>query len=98
MNGGRKGMFVKWTAGIAGALSFGGGNLLGTMAFRLAAAGGLNAGDALLLRWCVTGFVWLIGIALAAAVYQLGGALERIDTLEMWILSLDTAVRNRDQE
>ncbi len=97
MNGGRKGMFVKWTAGIAGALSVGGGNLLGVIAQRMA-AGGLNAGDALLLRWCVTGFVWLISIALAAAVYQLGGALERIDTLEMWILSLDTAVRNRDQE
>lgn len=97
MNGGRKGMFIKWAAGIAGALSVGGGNVLGVIAQRLA-AGGLNAGDALLMRWCVTGFVWLIGIALAAVVYQLGAALERIDTLEMWILSLDTAVRNRDQE
>ena len=95
--GGRRGLTVKWAAGICGMLFIGGGNVLGVMAHRMAAAGGMPWDDAALLRWCVTGAVWAVGLCLTAVTYALGAAMEKIDAMEMWIMNLDTAVRNRDQ-
>jgi len=95
MGEGRKGLTVKWAAGICGMIFIGGGNLLGMMAEGM--AGTLAAGEAALLRWCVTGAIWAVGLCLTAVTYALGAAMEKIDAMELWIMSLDTAVRNRDQ-
>ncbi len=98
MGGGRKGLAAKWMAGICGMIFIGTGNLIGVMAHGLAVNGGMLWESAALLRWLVTGSMWMIGGALTAAIYALGAALERIDRLEMWMLSLDTAVRNQNRE
>lgn len=95
--GGKRRLMVKWAAGICGMLFIGGGNVLGVMAHRMAAVGGMAWDDAGLLRWCVTGGIWAVGACLTAVTYALGAAMEKIDAMEMWIMSLDTAVRNRDQ-
>lgn len=95
MNTGRRGLILKWTAGLLGMLAIGGGNILGTIVQRVMYADGMVWENAELLRWCVTGGVWLIGLIVCALAYALGAALEKIDILEMWLSSLDTAVRNR---
>jgi len=98
MGGGRKGLTVKWLAGICGMIFIGAGNLIGALAHALAVGGGMVWESAALLRWLVTGGIWLTGLALTAAIYALGAAMQRIDMLEAWILSLDTAVRNQNRE
>ena len=98
MGGGRKGLTVKWLAGICGMLFVGGGNVLGVMAHRLAFTGGAAWETAALLRWIVTGGLWALGAVLTAVIYALGAAMQRIDALEMWLMSLDTAVRNQKSE
>lgn len=94
MGGGRKGLAVKWAAGILGMLFVGGGNILGTILHRVLVNGGTVWADAVFLRWCTTVTVWAVGIALCAVTYALGAALERMEVMEMWLCSLDTAVRN----
>lgn len=98
MGGGRKGLTVKWLAGICGMIFVGGGNVLGVMAHRLAFAGGAAWETAALIRWIATGGLWALGAVLTAVIYALGAAMQRIDALEMWIMSLDTAVRNQKSE
>lgn len=98
MGNGRKGLTVKWLAGICGMLFVGGGNVVGMIAQRLAYEGGAVWETAALLRWLATGGLWAIGGVLAAVIYALGAAMERIDVLEAWLLSLDTAVRNQIKE
>ena len=98
MGNGRMGLTVKWLAGICGMLFAGGGNVLGVMAHRLAVESGMLWENAALLRWLVTGGMWLIGLVMTAAIYALGAAMQRIDVLEAWILSLDTVVRNQKSE
>lgn len=98
MGSGRKGLTVKWLAGICGMLFVGGGNVLGVMAHRLAVESGMIWESAVLLRWLVTGGLWALGAVFTAVIYALGAAMERIDVLEMWISSLDTAVRNQKSE
>ena len=95
MGEGRRGLAVKWLAGICGMIFVGAGNAVGVMAHGLAVGSGMLWETATLLRWLVTGGLWMIGAALTAVIYALGAAMQRIDTLEMWISSLDTAVRNR---
>ena len=97
MGGGRRGLAVKWLAGICGMVFVGAGNIAGVMARGLYLAGGMIAENAELIRWLVTGGIWLVGGVLTAVIYALGAALQRIDVLEMWLNSLDTAVRNREQ-
>lgn len=97
MGGGRRGLMTKWLAGIAGMIFVGAGNVIGVLAHGMAVRGGMLWENANLLRWLTTGGIWFVGAVLTAVIYALGAALERIDTLEMWISSLDTAVRNRDQ-
>ena len=98
MGDGRKGLIVKWLAGICGMVFVGAGNMVGAMAHGLAVSGGMLWESATLLRWLVTGGIWLVGIALTAVLYALGASMQRIDVLEMWISSLDTAVRNQKSE
>jgi len=50
------------------------------------------------MRWLASGGLWAIGGVLTAVIYALGAAMERIDVLEIWISSLDTAVRNQNRE
>lgn len=95
MGAGKRGLRVKWAAGLLGMLFVGGGNILGTVLQRILYEGGTVWESALLVRWCVTISVWATGIALCAAVYALGAVIERADNLEMWLMSLDTAVRNQ---
>ena len=95
MGNGRRGLTVKWAAGILGMLFVGGGNILGTALMRILYTGGVVWEDASFVRWGVTIAVWAVGVALSAVTYALGAALERMDAMEMWILSLDTAVRNQ---
>ena len=97
MGGGRRSLTVKWLAGIFGMVFVGAGNAAGVAARGLYLAGGMIAENAELVRWLVTGGIWLVGGVLTAVIYALGAAIGRIDVLEMWINSLDTAVRNRDQ-
>lgn len=92
--GGKRGLAVKWAAGITGMLFVGGGNILGTMIQKLMYGSGALWENALAGRWCATIAVWAVGAALSATIYALGAAMERIDVLEMWLMSLDTAVRN----
>ena len=98
MRDGRKGLTVKWLAGICGMLFVGGGNVLGVMAQAMAFECGAAWETAALLRWLVTGGLWALGAILTALIYALGAAMQRIDTLEMWLMSLDTAVRNQHRE
>ena len=93
-----RGYAVRWAGGMCAVLFIGAGNVLGTMAQRLLYEAGtaLSWDQISLIRWCVTGGVWLMGLAIGAAVYLLGAALERVDVLEEWVVSLDTAVRNRE--
>ena len=95
MNNGRRGLILKWAAGVGGMLAIGGGNILGTMVQKIMYAGGMLWENAEMLRWCVTGGIWLLGILVCGLAYALGAAMEKIDMLEMWLSSLDTAVRNR---
>ena len=98
MGNGRKGLRVKWLAGICGMLFVGGGNVLGVMAQSMAFEFGAGWESQTLLRWLVTGGLWALGAVLTAVIYALGAAMERIDILEAWLLSLDTAVRNQIKE
>lgn len=98
MGNGRKGLTVKWLAGICGMLFVGGGNVVGVLVQRLAYEGGAAWETAALMRWLVSGGLWAIGGVLTAVIYALGAAMERIDILEAWLLSLDTAVRNQNRE
>ena len=98
MGNGRKGLTVKWLAGICGMLFVGGGNVLGAMAQAMAFECGAALDSQALLRWLVTGGIWALGAVLTALIYALGAAMQRIDTLEMWLMSLDTAVRNQNRE
>ena len=95
MNAGRRGLILRWAAGIGGVLLISGGNVLGSLAWRLALAGGMAADTATLLRWCVTAGVWLVALPISALCYALGAAWDRIDAMRMWLSSLDTAVRNQ---
>ena len=95
MGNGRRGLTVKWAAGILGMLFIGGGNILGTALQRILYTGGAVWEDASLIRWCVTVAVWGTGLCLSAVTYALGAALEKMDAMQMWIFSLDTAVRNQ---
>lgn len=98
MNNGRRGLILKWAAGVIGMLAIGGGNILGTIVQKVMYSGGMVWENAETLRWCVTGGVWLIGLMVCALAYALGAALEKIDILEMWLSSLDTAVRNQKEK
>lgn len=98
MENGRKGLTVKWLAGVCGMIFIGAGNVIGALAHGLAVGGGMLWESATLLRWLVTGGIWTVGLALTAVIYALGAAMQRIDVLEMWISSLDTAVRNQKRE
>lgn len=98
MENGRKGLTVKWLAGICGMIFVGAGNVIGVLAHGMAVRNGMLWESAALLRWLVTGGIWLIGTALTAVIYALGAAMQRIDVLEMWIMSIDTAVRNQKSE
>ena len=98
MGNGRRGLTVKWLAGICGMLFVGGGNVVGVIVQRLAYTSGAAWETAALLRWLTCGGLWLTGGVLTAVIYALGAAMERIDRLEMWLLSLDTAVRNQGRE
>lgn len=98
MQDGRRGLTVKWLAGVCGMLFVGGGNALGVMAQAMAFECGAALDSQALLRWLVTGGLWVLGAILTALIYALGAAMQRIDTLEMWLMSLDTAVRNQNGE
>jgi len=98
MKNGHRGLSVKWLAGICGMLFVGGGNVVGVMVQRLAYEGGAAWETAALMRWLASGGLWAIGGVLTAVIYALGAAMERIDVLEIWISSLDTAVRNQNRE
>lgn len=98
MANGRRGLILKWAAGIGCMLVIGCGNVLGIMVQKIMYAQGMIMENAQLLRWCMTGGIWLLGVIICALAYALGAALERIDGMEMWLCSLDTAVRNRQQE
>ena len=98
MGDGRRGLAVKWLAGICGMLFVGAGNVIGVMAHGLAVAGGMIWESANLLRWLVTCGLWAVGGVLTAVIYALGAAMQRIDVLELWLSSLDTAVRNREMK
>ena len=98
MGDGRKGLTVKWLAGICGMLLVGGGNALGALAHGLAVRSGMLWESATLLRWLVTGGLWALGAVLTAVIYALGAAMQRIDALELWLMSLDTVVRNQKSE
>lgn len=98
METGRRGLIIKWLAGLCGMLFIGGGNMLGVLAHALAAGNGMIRESADMLRWLVTGGLWLIGLVLTAAVYALGTAAERIDRLEARLAALDTAFRNQTRE
>ena len=98
MGNGRRGLTVKWLAGICGMLFVGGGNMIGVLAHGLAFRAGVAWETATLLRWLVSGGLWAVGGVLTAVIYALGAAMERIDVLEAWISSLDTAVRNQGRE
>ncbi len=97
MGDGRKGRMVKWLGGLTGTLLIGLGNVVGTMIQRMFVEGGMAWESAGILRWLVAGGVWMIGLLLAAVIYGLGAALEKIDVLESWIVSMDTAVRNQNR-
>lgn len=92
MQAGKRGWTLKILAAIAAALFVGGGNLLGTLVSGLA-----QGPEWMLLRWGVTGAIWLTGLIISALLYALGAAWDRIDVMEMWLSSLDTAVRNRQE-
>ena len=98
MGEGRTGLTVKWLAGICGMLFVGGGNVLGVMAQSMAFECGAAWDSQSLIRWLVTGGLWALGAVLTAVIYALGAAMQRIDTLEMRLMSLDTAVRNQSRE
>ena len=98
MNGGRRGLAVKWMAGICGMLFIGAGNVLGVMARSMAFECGAALESQALLRLLVTGGMWALGGILTAVIYALGAAMQKIDAQEMWIMNLDTAVRNRDHQ
>ena len=98
MGGGRRGLTVKWLAGICGMIFVGAGNVLGVMAHGMAVTGGMVWESADVLRWLVTGGLWAVGGVLTAVIYALGAAMQRIDALEMWLMSLDTAVRNSGRQ
>ena len=98
MGDGRKGLMVKWLAGICGMLFVGGGNILGALAQSMAFECGAAADSQTLLRLLVTGGLWALGVILTALIYALGAAMQRIDTLEMRLMNLDTAVRNQNRE
>lgn len=85
---------MRWAGGLLAVLLIGGGNLLGALAQGIFSEA-LAAERLQLLRWCVTGAVWTAGLVLGVAIYALGAAMERIDALEEWLISLDTAVRNQ---
>lgn len=98
MGGGRMGLTVKWLAGVCGMVFIGAGNVLGVMARGMAFECGAALESQTLLRLLVTGGVWALGAVLTAVIYALGAAMQKIDMLEMRLLSLDTAVRNQNRD
>ncbi len=89
MTTGKRGWTLKILSALCAALFVGAGNVLGVLAGNL-----VQGSQWALMRWGVTGVVWLTGVALSALLYALGAAWDRIDVMEMWLNSLDTAVRN----
>ena len=55
MENGRKGLTVKWLAGVCGMIFVGGGNALGVMAQSIAFECGAALNSQTLIRWLVTG-------------------------------------------
>ena len=98
MESGRKGLTVKWLAGICGMLFIGGGNMIGAMAQGMAFECGAALESQMTVRLLATGGTWAVGLILTAVIYALGGAMQKIDRLELWIMNLDTAVRNQKSE
>lgn len=97
MKNGRRGLIFKWASAVGSALVIGGGDVVGRMMRKTLCASGMIQEQAEAMRWCATGGVWIVGLSVCALAYALGAALERIDTLEMWLSSLDMAFRNRTE-